>query len=80
MFRSVLRSAIRVVVFTMLTVVLIGRILGAGLAVCPDHGVKSAFTGNKRSVFSGNKRLDYCEYTHPLSDLSDSHKFWQRCE
>ena len=52
----------------------------AGIVICPDHGVRSAFTGNKKIVYNGSKRHDYCEYTHPLKDLSNSHKFWSDCE
>lgn len=46
----------------------------ASQVVCPDHGVKSSFTGNKRFA---DKRT-YCEYEHPLPQ-GGVHKFWSEC-
>ena len=43
--------------------------------VCPDHGVRSTWTGNKR--FAG--KHTYCEYEHPLY-MGGVHKFWQGCD
>lgn len=43
-------------------------------ALCPTHGKKSAWDGNKKYV----ERKPYCEYEHPL-DMGGVHKFWAEC-
>jgi hypothetical protein len=45
------------------------------IALCPDHGVNSTSTGNRK--VSG--KVWYCEYEHPLSK-GGVHKFWKVCE
>lgn len=88
MLRPALRSAIdwcykeRIIIITLLLLVLLFAlsVAASGLVICPEHGVKSAFTGNRQVVFNGSKRHNYCEYTHPLRDLSGNHKFWSDCE
>lgn len=44
-------------------------------AICPDHGVLSAATGNKRVA----NQHTYCEYEHPLY-MGGVHKFWEPCD
>ena len=44
------------------------------VVICPDHGVKANFTGNRKNV----SKKAYCEYSHPTR-LS-THKFWQECD
>jgi cell division protein FtsL len=88
MSRPALRSAIdwcyrkRIITILVLLLTLLFALFAtaSGLVICPEHGVKSAFTGNRQVVFNGSKRHDYCEYSHVLRDLSGTHKFWSDCE
>jgi hypothetical protein len=50
------------------------------IVICPTHGVQAHWTGARKTVFSkNNQRRTYCEYSHPLKDLSGVDKFWQDC-
>lgn len=51
------------------------------IVICPTHGTQAHWTGQRKTQFSkDNKRKDYCEYSHPLKDLSGVDKFWQDCD
>lgn len=43
------------------------------ITICPDHGEKSTFTGNRKFA----DRVWYCEYSHPLK--GGRHTFWREC-
>ena len=77
---SLLDWACVVAVVVVLMLALAHNAHAAGIVICSEHGVRSAATGNKKVVFDGSKRHDYCEYTHLLRDLSGSHKFWSECQ
>ena len=66
----------KIVIFLVLVFALCATIaLGMNsVVICPDHGVKAAYTGNRK--FASKKW--YCEYSHPTR-LS-THKFWQECD
>lgn len=50
------------------------------IVICPTHGSQAHWTGQRKTQFGkDNKRKDYCEYSHPLKDLSGVDKFWQEC-
>ena len=44
------------------------------LILCPEHGVKAAYTGNRKLV----ERKWYCEYSHATP--KDTHKIWSECD
>jgi hypothetical protein len=47
--------------------------LFAALVICPEHGEKSAATGNRKFA----DKHWYCEYEH--TTRQSVHKFWQEC-
>ena len=44
------------------------------IVICPEHGVKATYTGNRKFA----QKKWYCEYSHPTR-LS-THKFWNECD
>jgi putative flippase GtrA len=71
---------LRIIGFVLFALTYSAIVYPAGVVVCPDHGVRSAFTGNRQITFNGSKRHEYCEYTHPSKDLKGNHKFWTDCQ
>lgn len=66
----------KILIFVSLMVALCATIaLGmTSVVICPEHGVKAAYTGNRKFA---NKKW-YCEYSHPTR--LDTHKFWNECD
>lgn len=53
-----------------------------GIQICPQDGIRSAFTGNTKSehIPFRTQPKKVCEYSHPAQQGEPAHKFWADCE